>query len=95
MASLSDYDIIRRLDSGSFGTVFLAERKTDKKRLCLKSIELHGSLDYQRKIQEVENLSKLNSPHVVKYYASFMDSGKLYISMEYVECGSLQDLINV
>ncbi len=38
-------------------------------------------------------LAELSSPHCIKYYDSFLDSGQLYIVMEHAEGGSLHEYL--
>ena len=37
---LSDFQIVRKLGQGGFGSAFLVERKADGQKLCLKQLEL-------------------------------------------------------
>ena len=50
--------------------------------------------NYKRKfIREVENLSKLHHPHIVKVLEYFEANNTVYYAMEYMEGGSLDDYI--
>jgi NIMA (never in mitosis gene a)-related kinase 1/4/5 len=44
-------------------------------------------------INEVNILSKMESPYIVKYYDSFIEKNYLNIIMEYCEGGDLYNLI--
>ena len=98
--SLSDFDIVpKALGSGSFGSVFLAQRKSDGETVALKFIKVgKGSSDKQT-MKEAETLSKIEHPNIIRYLGSFtteMDSSTvLCIIMEYAEFGSLRDIIRV
>lgn len=41
----------------------------------------------------MQYLRKLNHPHVIQYYTSFLEKQHLYIVMEYAEKGDLAQLI--
>ena len=44
-------------------------------------------------IKEVEILKSLNHPHIAKFEELIEDASKTYVVMEYVDGGSVQDLI--
>lgn len=47
----------------------------------------------QKFIKEAKNISKLNHPHIIKVLDVFEENGTAYYVMEYVDGGSLSDLI--
>ena len=48
----------------------------------------------QKFIKEARNISKLNHPNIIKVLDVFEENGTAYYVMEYIEGGSLSDLIN-
>ena len=44
-------------------------------------------------VREVQILSTLSHPHVIKYYTSFLEGECLYIVMEFAQKGDLYSLI--
>ena len=42
---------------------------------------------------KVEILKGLNHPNIINYYNSYKENGKLYIIMEYAECGDIKQYI--
>ncbi len=95
--SVPDYEIIKPLGSGGFSTVYLAKRVADGKLVALKvpkfelGATVGGNLAEQFK-KEAETWSRLDHPNVVKV----LDYGVKpvpYIAMEYMEKGSLRDLL--
>ncbi len=38
-------------------------------------------------------IKRLNNPHIIKYYNSFIDNNKLYIIMEFMDNGDFQGYI--
>jgi len=76
------------LDTRTFNVVAIKIAKKNIKKLP-------GSSEASLK-QEISIIEKLNHKNVVKYYESFSkeEKEKIYIVIEYVEGGTLQDLIN-
>ena len=97
--TLSDFTCFQKLGEGAFGRVYLARRKSDDVRVCIKMIPLKKSSSDRNAIQEAETLSKLDHVNIIKSYGSFTcvnGTGEvLCIVMEYAPFGSLEDLIRV
>eukprot|EP00762_Andalucia_godoyi_P006801 ANDGO_00910.mRNA.1 putative serine/threonine-protein kinase nek3 len=94
-SSLSDFEILREIGRGSYGVVFKVRRKTDGLIYVIKQINISQLSEKEQHdaVSEVKILGSISSPHVVRYYDSFIDDGKLNIVMEIAEHGSLHDLI--
>jgi serine/threonine protein kinase len=83
------FKIIRPIGSGSFGTVFLAEK--NRKQYAIKIIH-----ERKHALKEIRNLKFVrkflpNHRNVVRFVTSFFYSGAYYIVMEYVDGVSLFD----
>jgi serine/threonine-protein kinase 24/25/MST4 len=91
----SDFD--HRLTAsigGSFGTVYRALDKTTGEYVAIKHIDLEGSDDDIREIQqEISLLATCSSEYVTRYKTSFVRGVKLWIVMEYLGGGSCLDLL--
>lgn len=91
-STLSDFDFLGRLGRGSFGEVFKVRRHADGLLYVLKKIRL-GDLsrsEQEAAIKEVHIMASLSSPHVVRYYDSFIDEeSALCIVMELCDRGDL------
>ena len=78
---LRNYEKLKQLGKGSYGTVFLVQKHSNKCKYVLKEISLFGLTKPQR--EEVKNesdlLASMNSPYVVKYIESFEEKDILYI----------------
>lgn len=63
----------------------------------MKKINLNLLKPHLKKeaIWEVQIMKNLKSPHVIKYYISFMEEQNLYIIMEYAEQGDLYRLLKL
>ena len=79
---------------GSFGVVYKARDKKTGELVAVKHIDLEGSDDDIKDIQqEISVLSTCNSPYVTQYKTSFVKGIKLWIVMEYLGGGSCLDLV--
>ncbi|CAE6384692.1 unnamed protein product [Rhizoctonia solani] len=89
----SQYTLIEKLGTGSFGTVYKASDKTGH-IVAIKQIDLEDTDDDISEIQqEISHLAQCDSDYVTRYYGSFVKGYKLWIIMEYLAGGSCLDLL--
>ena len=95
VSRLKEYEILCKIGQGSFGTVFKVKRKIDRAILVIKLIKITtlSKKNQQDSLHEVNILSSLNCPYIVKYYDSFVENSTLYIVMEYCEKGDLSQIL--
>jgi serine/threonine-protein kinase len=82
------YEIVRFLGRGGMGTIYEAQRKSDKARLALKTIvpAVTGTpVLVQRFLREARILCLLNHPNIVSFRDMGESQGMLYFAMDYVE----------
>ena len=89
---LSKYDIIQEMGKGAFSTVYKIKSKKDNTFYCLKKINIKKTPDRKN---EVNILSKLNHPNLVKYISSYEDEEGIYIIMEFCIYGDLYSLLHM
>ncbi|CAL1700618.1 unnamed protein product [Somion occarium] len=90
----SQYTLLEKLGTGSFGTVYKAMHNESKQIVAIKQIDLEDSDDDISEIQqEIANLAQCESEYVTRYYGSFVVAYKLWIVMEYLSGGSCLDLL--
>ncbi len=90
------YRLLRRLDEGGMGTVFLAEQEDLARHVALKVVraELRGSeAALARFDREAQTLAKLRHPNVVTVLEAGREGDVRYLAMEYVEGRDLDALL--
>ncbi|GJE83997.1 Pkinase-domain-containing protein [Phanerochaete sordida] len=90
----SQYTLLEKLGTGSFGVVYKAIHNETKQIVAIKQIDLEDSDDDISEIQqEIANLAQCDSEYVTRYYGSFVVAYKLWIVMEFLAGGSCLDLL--
>lgn len=90
------YDISFKISSGYYGTAYKACLKADKSKwFVVKSIikENLSKKILSNLISEIQLLSKLDHPNIIKYYETYDDSKCFHIVMEPCEGGELLERI--
>jgi len=90
---MEDYLIIKKIGSGSFATVYLAQK--DQDLYALKVInKTEITAVYEQKLNnEIKILKKLNHPNIVKLYDVIETAESYYLILEYISGGDLYDLV--
>ncbi|KAK4525139.1 hypothetical protein GAYE_SCF08G3045 [Galdieria yellowstonensis] len=88
------YELKEKIGQGSFGEVYKAVEKATGKLVAIKLIDLEDAKgDIEEFRREIRILSQLNNPYIVEYYNSFLSDSFLWMVMEYLEGGSIKELI--
>ena len=94
--TLTDFDILRTLGTGSFGRVHLVQSKHNqrfyavkvlKKQQVVKMKQVEHTNDERKMLQEVKH------PFLITLWGTFQDSKNLYMVMDFVEGGELFSLL--
>lgn len=89
-SSVSDFEIIKKLGSGQYGTVFLAEAKDSKIKYALKRTKVHEDrYDFDREVAVQKRLTGKTNDHITKALFSFEKGGYGYVGLELVKGGDV------
>lgn len=90
------YIFEENLGTGYYGTVKVGVPKSDtKKRYAIKSIDKSklSEIKVSQLSREIEILTTVDHPNIIKYYETFNDSNYFHIVMEYCTGGELLERI--
>ncbi len=95
-STLAGYEIEKRLGRGAMGTVYLARQLSLDRPVALKILAPRFSKDedfIKSFLEEARAAGRLNHPNVVQVYDAGNEGDHHYMSMEYLEGGSLEELL--
>eukprot|EP01025_Chloroclados_australasicus_P033324 TRINITY_DN3394_c0_g3_i2.p1 TRINITY_DN3394_c0_g3~~TRINITY_DN3394_c0_g3_i2.p1 ORF type:complete len:1167 (-),score=114.54 TRINITY_DN3394_c0_g3_i2:813-4313(-) len=93
------YRLGKLLGQGAYGQVFegtaVDPSRTTTPTVAVKQISLAGIQNEQLAgiVQEIELLKSLKHPNIVKYFNSFLSKRHLYILLEYMDNGTLSQVL--
>ncbi|CAI8611021.1 unnamed protein product [Vicia faba] len=92
--SLADIDIVKVVGKGNGGVVQLVQHKWTNQFFALKTIQMNIEESVRKQIaKELKINQAAQCPYVVVCYQSFYDNGVISIILEYMDGGSLADLL--
>ncbi|KIM25538.1 hypothetical protein M408DRAFT_26090 [Serendipita vermifera MAFF 305830] len=96
-SSIKDFDIIKPISKGIFGSVFLAKRKSTGEYFAIKVLQKANMLAKNQitnlKADRIILMKQADSPFVVKLYFTFQSKDNLYFVMDYLNGGDCAALI--
>jgi serine/threonine-protein kinase 24/25/MST4 len=88
------YDLTEQIGQGGFGYVYKALDRVSGAVVACKLINLDDASDELEDVQqEISIMSNCQCTQLTQYYTSFLSGSQLWIVMEYLEGGSLSDLL--
>src|SRR6266480_2803238 len=93
---LGKWFIFKELGRGGMGRVYLAQEELTGRQAALKVLatELAQEIGFLQRFQrEIETLSKLEHPNIVRFYESGYENGLYFYAMEYVEGLNLDQIL--
>jgi serine/threonine-protein kinase RIM15 len=96
--SIKDYEIIKPISRGAFGSVYLARKRITGDLYAIKVLK-KADMVAKNQVMNVKAermiLARIDSPFVVKLFYSFQSKENLYLVMEYLNGGDCSALIKV
>lgn len=95
-ASISDFNFLKRISSGAYARVFLAQKKKTGDLYAIKVLkrkECEQKNQFKRVLAEKDILLQFSNPYIVKFYYSIIGHHNLYLVMEYLPGGDLYSLL--
>lgn len=89
-------ELVREIGKGSFSVVYKARCTRDGTLVALKRVQVRGMRDEKARgdcAREAALLQKLDHPHIVKYFVSFVEREELNLVLELADGGDLAQLI--
>ena len=92
---MENYKMVKYLNQGSYGKIYLVEKKDTKNLYALKSIKIFGIDRYNKVsiLNEIRILLINNNQFLLKCYDIFVHNKKLCIITEYIDGGDLDTFI--
>ncbi len=92
---MDQYEKLKMVGRGAFGSVFLCQRLSDRREVIIKEIPVEqlSKFDRQATLNEVKVLAMLNHPNIIEYYENFIEDKSMMIVMEYAAGGTLFDFL--
>ena len=94
--TIGGYRVKERLGRGAMGTVYLAQQLSLDRPIALKILAPRFAKDEEfirRFVEEARAAARLNHPNVVQVYDAGNEGDCHFMSMEYLEGGSLEELL--
>ncbi|XP_072940524.1 serine/threonine-protein kinase Nek8-like [Epargyreus clarus] len=85
--------ILKTIGKGTYGNVYLCENKSNNVLTIVKDIEMNVKLHTHKKdiTNEIDILSTMNHPNIIKFYNSYYIDNNVMICMEYASSGNLAE----
>ncbi|GAB5372217.1 hypothetical protein AAMO2058_001646500 [Amorphochlora amoebiformis] len=88
-----DIKLLEKLGAGASGTVHRATY--EGKEIAVKVIDIFVREKRHQLLKEIRSMSKMNSPFVASLIGAFFRDGAIFICIEYLDSGSLEDILKV
>jgi serine/threonine-protein kinase RIM15 len=95
--SIKDFEIIKPISKGAFGSVFLAKKKITGDYYAIKALRKADMIAKNQvtnvKAERMILMTQAESPFVAKLYFTFQNKDNLFLVMEYLNGGDCSNLI--
>jgi serine/threonine protein kinase len=86
---------IAKIGEGACGSVFVAHKPNNEGIVALKKVRPENETEAKALTMEIKMMCCTRHPNLIKCYETYNWSGDLWISMEYMDGGSLTDAIEI
>ncbi|KAH3669339.1 hypothetical protein OGAPHI_001460 [Ogataea philodendri] len=97
LPSIKDYEIIKPISKGAFGSVYLSKRKLTGEYFAIKVLKKADMVAKNQvtnvKAERAILMAQANSPYVAQLVVTFQSTNYLYLVMEYLNGGDLATLL--
>lgn len=97
--SIKDFDIIKPISKGAFGSVFLSKKRATGDYYAIKVLKKSDMIAKNQvtnvKAERMILMTQTDSPFVTKLYYTFQSKDYLYLVMEYLNGGDCSALVKV
>ncbi|KAM3658052.1 uncharacterized protein VK521_013782 [Ammospiza maritima maritima] len=83
---------VEQIGQGAFGTVYKGLDRATGGEVAIKKMSLRGQ-NRERAVNEILLLKDKKNPNIVKFLDSFLVDGDLWLVMQYMDGGTLQDVV--
>lgn len=91
--SIDELEFIEELGHGNYGTVLKVLHKPTGVLMAMKEVRLElDETKFMQILMELDILHKCDSPFIVDFYGAFFVEGAVYMCMEYMNGGSLDNI---
>ena len=91
--TISDYQKIKRIGKGSYGSVFKVMKKSTNLIRAMKVIPKNFQKDNDEILREINILKNLDHPNVMKIYEFLEDDKNYYLIQEFCDGGDLDTIL--
>ncbi|ODV75954.1 protein kinase RIM15 CYBJADRAFT_165331 [Cyberlindnera jadinii NRRL Y-1542] len=97
--SIKDYEIVKPISKGAFGSVYLAIRKLTGEYFAIKVLKKSDMISKNQvtnvKAERAIMMAQSDSPYVAKLFSSFQSKDYLFLVMEYLPGGDCSTLVRM
>lgn len=91
---IGNYEVLKRLGKGGFGTVYLAEHPDIDRQVAVKVLHLEGEELERRFIREARSASRIKHPNVIEVFdLGTTEDGEHYYMMEVLKGMEFEEVL--
>jgi PAS domain-containing protein len=94
--TIKEYEIIKPISKGAFGSVFLAKKKISGDYFAIKVLKKSDMVAKNQAMNiksERTILTQIDSPYIVKLFSTFQSKDRIFLVMEYLNGGDCASLL--